>query len=85
MSRFSGTPKKTVESLQNVKCCRTRFPADWSPEKVMEKIQESLSNPIKKPSRERDRWVYVGITTEKILITIIFDLAGELVTSYPML
>ncbi len=68
---------------------RTFFPAEWSPEKVISKIQEAYSNfqegETKIPHNYKGRYIVRGFTKEGMEIEMILNIDAEMKTAYPII
>ncbi|HEV2601513.1 MAG TPA: EndoU domain-containing protein [Candidatus Babeliales bacterium] len=84
VDKATGVMKGTLRFLGKEIEGKTFFPSSWSRPKVLEKIAESLLNPIEKPFLDRGRWVYFGLTSEGIKVKTVFETTGSFVSSYPV-
>lgn len=81
-----------VEGCSTMKMS-TFFPDEWTPEKVIQKIEEALENPIREPYQDRDTLVVEGMIKEGILIKILLETdpennckpTGKILIAFPVL
>jgi|GEM_PF-3912642 len=81
--------KKTGIVLADVVCNgytendKTFFPSSWTKKQVLQKIGEALTKPIEDLKIEKDCIVMYGETSEGIIVKIVMNSVGKLITAFP--
>lgn len=60
----------------------TFFPKHWTPQKVVDSINEAYANKVLQPGSEN---VYVGISSDGVKIKMRLNADGKIATAFPMM
>jgi len=87
MNLHTGVTKADVICNGHIEVNKVFFPFSWNRKKVVRKIGEALNHSIVKPTAESrgnaEFITVIGKTSENIVIKMVIDSAGNLITAFP--